>query len=106
MQAHGYRIIPVNPTYAGAYILGEHCYPTLTQAARTLSEEGTRIDLVDCFRKSEHIMSIVDEAIAVSARCVWTQLGIIDQAAASKAEAAGLVMVMNKCLKIEHARYM
>jgi predicted CoA-binding protein len=106
MQAHGYRIIPVNPTYAGARILGEHCYPTLTQAAKTLSEEGTKIDLVDCFRQSEHIMAIVDEAIAIAVRCVWTQLDIVDHAAADKAQAAGLAVVMDKCLKIEHARSM
>ena len=106
MQAHGYRIIPVNPTYAGTHILGEHCYSTLTQAAKMLSEEGVAIDMVDCFRKSEHIMSIVDEAIAIAARCVWTQLGVVDHEAARKAEAAGLAVVMDKCLKIEHARYM
>lgn len=104
MQAHGYRIIPVNPTYAGTYILGEHCYPTLTQAAAALSEQGTQIDLVDCFRKPEHIMSIVDEAIAVSARCIWMQLGIVNQPAASKAQAAGLTVIMDKCIKVEHAR--
>lgn len=106
MQARGYRIIPVNPTYAGTHILGEHCYSTLAQAARMLSEEGIRIDMVDCFRKSEYIMSIVDEAIAIGARCVWTQLGIVDDAAAAKACAAGLAVVMDKCLKIEHRRHM
>jgi predicted CoA-binding protein len=106
MQAHGYRIIPVNPTYAGTYILEEHCYATLTQAAKMLSEEGVSIDMVDCFRKSEHIMSIVDEAIAIRASCLWTQLGIVDEAAAAKARAAGLAVVMDKCLKIEHARHM
>jgi predicted CoA-binding protein len=106
LQAHGYRIIPVNPTYAGTPILGEHCYSTLTQAAKMLSEEGVNIDLVDCFRKPEFIMSIVDEAIAIAARCVWMQLGIVDHAAAAKASAAGLVVVMDKCLKIEHARTM
>jgi predicted CoA-binding protein len=106
LQAHGYRIIPVNPTYAGTPILGEHCYSTLTQAAKMLSEEGVNIDLVDCFRKPEFIMSIVDEAIAIAARCVWMQLGIVDHPAAAKASAAGLVVVMDKCLKIEHARTM
>lgn len=106
LQAHGYRIIPVNPTYAGTPILGEHCYSTLTQAAKMLSEEGVHIDLVDCFRKPEFIMSIVDEAIAIAARCVWMQLGIVDHPAAAKASAAGLVVVMDKCLKIEHARTM
>src|SRR3954454_21158966 len=79
MQANGYRIIPVNPTYAGTHILGEHCYATLTQAKATLSEEGVAIDLVDCFRRSEHIMPIVEEAIAIGARGVWMQLGIINE---------------------------
>jgi predicted CoA-binding protein len=106
MQMHGYRIIPVNPSYAGTHILGEHCYPTLTQAAAALSEQGTQIDIVDCFRRPEHIMPIVTEAIAIAARCVWMQLGIVEQAAAAKAQAAGLVVVMDQCLKIEHARSM
>lgn len=104
MQQHGYRIIPVNPTYSGTRILGEHCYPTLTQAAKMLSEEGTSIDIVDCFRRPEYIESIVDEAIAVAANCVWMQLGVVNEAAAAKARAAGLAVVMDKCIKIEHAR--
>jgi len=105
MQAHGYRIIPVNPTYAGANILNEHCYATLKQAAETLSENGVTIQMVDCFRKSEHMMGIVDEAIAIGARCVWMQLGVVNEAAAEKARQAGLAVVMNKCVKIEHSRY-
>lgn len=102
MQRHGYRIVPVNPTYAGTHILGEHCYATLTQAATAASESGSNIDIVDCFRKSEFIMPIVEEAIAIHARCVWMQLGVMDPAAAAKAEAAGLFAVMDKCIKIEH----
>jgi predicted CoA-binding protein len=106
LQAHGYRIIPVNPTYAGTHILGEHCFSTLRQAAKMLSEEGARIEIVDCFRKPEYIGSIVDEAIAIGARCIWMQLDIVDDAAAAKARALGLAVVMDKCLKIEHTRYM
>lgn len=106
MQAHGYRIIPVNPTYAGTHILGEHCYPTLMQAAAELIEQGTHIDLVDCFRKPEYIMPIVDQAIAIGAQGIWMQLGIVNQAAANKAQAAGLAVVMDKCIKVEHARAM
>lgn len=102
MQRHGYRIVPVNPTYAGTHILGEHCYATLTQAATAVSESGSNIDIVDCFRKSEFIMPVVEEAIAIQARCVWMQLGVIDFMAAAKAEAAGLFAVMDKCIKIEH----
>jgi predicted CoA-binding protein len=104
MQARGYRIIPVNPTYAGTHILGEHCYATLSQAAEVLAQQGVAIDMVDCFRRSEHIAAIADEAIAIRARALWTQLGIVDHAAAAKAHAAGLAVVMDKCLKIEHAR--
>lgn len=102
MQRHGYRIVPVNPTYAGERILGEHCYATLTQASAATSESGSNIDIVDCFRKSEHILPVVEEAIAIQARCVWMQLGVSDPVAAAKAEAAGLFVVMDKCIKIEH----
>ncbi|SNS12676.1 hypothetical protein SAMN06265795_101147 [Noviherbaspirillum humi] len=104
LQAHGYRIIPINPAYAGGRILNEHCYPTLTQAAAMLQGEGTPIDIVDCFRKPESIPAIVEEAIAISARCVWMQLGIVNEEAARRAEAAGLQVVMDHCMKIEHMR--
>lgn len=103
LQLHGYRVVPVNPTHAGEHILGEYCHATLTQAADAVMRTGARIDIVDCFRKSEHVAPVVDEAIAVGARCVWMQLGVIDHAAAAKAEAAGLAVVMDKCIKIEHA---
>jgi predicted CoA-binding protein len=104
LQAHGYRIIPVNPRYAGTEILDEHCYASLTQAAAMLSEQGLAIDIVDCFRKSADIPPVVDEAIAVRARCVWMQQGIAHAEAAAKAQAAGLFVVQDKCLKIEHLR--
>jgi uncharacterized protein len=97
MQAHGYKIVPVNPT--ATEILGQRCYPSLTAAAKE-----HRIDLVDCFRKSEDIPPIADEAIAIGARCLWMQIGVIHEAAAAKARAAGLDVVMDRCVKIEHAR--
>ncbi|KIF81842.1 CoA-binding protein [Noviherbaspirillum autotrophicum] len=103
LQLHGYRIVPVNPMHAGEHILGEYCHATLTQAAAALKSAGARIDIVDCFRKSEHVAPVVDEAIAVGARCVWMQLGVIDHDAAAKAQGAGLIVVMDKCIKIEHA---
>lgn len=103
LQAQGYRIIPVNPTYAGTHIHGEYCYPSLKEAAAALSRDGIHIDIVDCFRRAEQIGPVVDEAIVIQARCVWMQLGITDQRAAEKAEAAGLFVVMNKCINIEHS---
>jgi uncharacterized protein len=102
MQGHGYRIVPVNPT--ATEILGERCYPSLTAAAEALAAQGQKIDLVDCFRKSEDIPPIADEAIAIGARCLWMQIGVINEAAAAKARAAELDVVMDRCVKIEHAR--
>jgi predicted CoA-binding protein len=98
LQQHGHRIIPINPTYAGQSILGEHCYATLTQASK---EHGV-IDIVDCFRKSEDILPIAEEAVAIGARCLWMQLGIVNEDAARLALKAGMMVVMDRCLKIEH----
>lgn len=98
MQAHGYRIVPVNPV-AKEDILGERCYPTLTAAAA-----DHQIDMVDCFRKSEDIPPLAEEAIAIGARCLWLQLGVSHPAAEERARAAGLMVVADRCVKIEHAR--
>jgi predicted CoA-binding protein len=95
---HGYTMIPVNPRYAS--VLGQTCYPSLT-AAR---EKVGAIDIVDCFRRSEDIGPIADEAIAIRAKVLWMQIGVINQAAAEKARAAGLEVVMDRCVKIEHGR--
>ncbi|ABM35698.1 CoA-binding protein [Polaromonas naphthalenivorans] len=95
MQAAGYRIIPVNPN--AAEVLGEKAYATLQEAAR-----HEKIDLVNCFRNSEDIPPIVDEAIAIGARAVWMQLGIAHPEAAARAEAAGLLVVQDHCIKIDH----
>lgn len=102
LQAHDYRIIPVNPAYAGLAILGERCFATLTEAAAALAPLA--IDIVDCFRKSEDILPIAREAVAVKARCLWMQLDIVNQEAAALAKAAGMEVVMDHCLKIEHAK--
>lgn len=102
MQAHGYRIIPINPTYAGTHILGEYCHASLTEAAEALASQGTNIEIVDCFRKSNAMLPIAAEAISIGARCLWMQLGVINEAAASKATDAGLRVVMDRCIKIEH----
>ena len=95
MQAAGYRIVPVNPN-AGR-VLGERCYPSLSEAAQHES-----IDLVNCFRRSEEIAAIADEAIAVGAKAVWMQLGVVNDVAAGKLRAAGLQVVQDRCLMIEH----
>lgn len=98
MQAHGYRIVPVNPV-SKEDILGERCYPTLTAAAA-----DQPIDMVDCFRKSEDIPPLAEEAIAIGARCLWLQLGVSHPGAEERARAAGLTVVADRCVKIEHAR--
>ncbi|MBO9536401.1 CoA-binding protein [Herbaspirillum sp.] len=102
MQSAGYRIVGVNPMYAGQVILGERCHATLQEAAEALAKEGLRIAIVDCFRKSSDIPPVVDEAIAIGAECVWMQLDIFHEEAAARARAAGLKVVMDKCIKIEH----
>jgi len=102
LQQQGYRIIPVNPAYDGQEILGERVYADLQAAADALASSGTRIDIVDCFRKSEDIPPLARDAIAIRAGCLWMQLEIENQAAADLARAAGLDVVMNHCLKIEH----
>jgi uncharacterized protein len=98
LQQHGHRIIPINPTYAGESILGEHCYATLTQASK---EHGV-IDIVDCFRKPQDILPVAEEAVAIGARCLWMQLGIVNEDAARLAQKAGMMVVMDRCLKTEH----
>ena len=102
LQQHGYSIVPVNPAYAGQLVLGEPCYASLTEAAAALKPVG--IDVVDCFRKADDILPIVAEAIAARVRCLWLQLGIVNQQAAALARAAGLDVVMDRCMKIEHIR--
>jgi predicted CoA-binding protein len=95
MLDHGYRVIPVNPSYQE--VLGQKCYPTL----RDIPEQ---VDIVDCFRKSTEIVPIAEDAIAIGARVLWMQIGVVNEAAAEKARAAGLEVVMNRCVKIEYAR--
>jgi predicted CoA-binding protein len=104
LQEQGYRIIPINPAYAGQQILGETVYATLQEAADALASSGTRIDIVDCFRKAEEMQPIAKDAIDVRASCLWMQLGIENQVAADLARAAGLDVVMNHCMLIEHRK--
>jgi predicted CoA-binding protein len=106
LQSHGYRIIPVNPLVAaeGGSILGERCFASVTGAAQAVAQQGGHIDMVDCFRKSADIPPLAEEAIAIGARCLWLQLGVVNEEAAGRAEAAGLQVIQNRCVKIEHAR--
>lgn len=106
LQARGCRIVPVNPVVAlqGGRILGEACHASVQQAAQALAREGLHIDVVNCFRKPEDIAPLADAAIAIGARCLWLQLGITHEEAAARARAAGLLVVQNRCLKIEYAR--
>jgi predicted CoA-binding protein len=97
LQRRGYRVIPVNPGLAGQTLLGE------TVRAR-LSEIDEPVDMVDIFRRSEAVPAIVDEAIAKGAKFVWMQIGVRHDAAAAKAEAAGLTVIMNRCPAIEIPR--
>lgn len=97
MQAQGYRIIPINPR--AREILGETAYPDLVSAA-----SHHRIDLVNCFRRSEDIPPIAREAVAIGARGLWLQLGIEHDEAAAWAQAQGLEVIQNCCIKVEHAR--
>lgn len=95
MLEHGYTVIPVNPAYRE--VLGQKCYASLREVPQP-------VDIVDCFRRAEDIPAIADEAIAVGAKVLWLQLGVINREAVRKAEAAGLDVVMDRCVKIEHAR--
>ena len=99
MRDHGYRIVPVNPSYD--QVMGERCYPDLAAARQGAA---VAIDIVDCFRKSSEIVPIARDAIAIGAKVLWMQLGIRNDEAAQLASAAGLEVVMDRCVKIEHAR--
>lgn len=96
MQDHGYRVIPVNPTYDT--VLGERCY-------KRLADIPEPVDIVDCFRKSAEIDALAEEAIAIGAKVLWMQLGVRNPAARRRAEAAGLEVVEDRCVKIEHGRF-
>jgi len=95
MQAKGYRIVPVNPRYER--ILGERCYARLEDIPHP-------VDLVDVFRRAEDVLPIARSAVAIGAKCLWQQLGVKNLEADALARAAGLDSVMDRCVKIEHAR--
>ncbi|HXZ92260.1 MAG TPA: CoA-binding protein [Burkholderiales bacterium] len=97
LQEHGYRVIPINPRYAGKKVLGETCYGSLR-------EVPDKIDIVDVFRRSADVAPIAEDAVAIGAKVLWQQIGVKNEAAAERARAAGLDTVMDRCIKIEHAR--
>jgi len=92
---HGYRAIPVNPAYDE--VLGHPCYPGLREVPEP-------VDMVDCFRRAEEIPALAEDAIAIGAKVLWMQLGVVNEAAAARAREAGLEVVMDRCVKIEYAR--
>jgi predicted CoA-binding protein len=95
MMEHGYRIIPVNPQYQE--VLGQKCYASLR-------EIPDKVDIVDCFQKTERILPLAEDAIAIGAKVLWQQIGVRNEEAAQRARAGGLESVMDRCVKIEHAR--
>ncbi len=97
LQQHGYRVIPVNPRYAGQQILGETVHASL-------DDIGEPVDMVDVFRRSADVPPIAAQAIRIGAKCLWQQLGVASAEADAAARAAGLDSVMDRCTKIEHAR--
>ncbi len=99
MQAHGRRIVPVNPRYSE--ILGETCYPDLLSIPEPLRSS---IDMVDVFRRSADVLPIAEQTVMIGARTLWLQIGVINEAALRLAEDAGLTVVMDRCVKIEYAR--
>ena len=98
MQSHGYRVVPVNPRHDT--ILGERCFASLEDAAAS----GIRVDIVDVFRKTDDVLPIARSAVSIGATCLWQQIGVVNAEAARLAADAGLDTVMDRCVKIEHAR--
>jgi uncharacterized protein len=96
LQRHGYRVFPVNPREST--ILGERCYSSL-------EELPDKVDIVNVFRAPSALPEIAAQAVAIGARCLWTQFNVINEEGARIAEQSGLAVVMNRCIKVEHARY-
>jgi uncharacterized protein len=96
LQRHGYRVIPVNPRESE--ILGQRCYASLLELPE-------RVDIVNVFRASSAVPEIAAQAVAIGAGCLWTQFGVINEEAAKTAEQAALAVIMDQCIKVEHARY-
>ena len=99
MQTHGYRIVPINPRYST--VLDETCYPSLDALPATLAGQ---IDIVDVFRRTEDVMPIAHQAVAIGAKALWQQLGVVDREAHALVRSHGLASIMDRCVKIEYAR--
>jgi len=95
MQKQGYKIIPINPKVER--VLGEKAYPDLPSVPEP-------VDIVNIFRRSEHILPVVNEALKISPLAIWMQLGIVNEEAAEIAEKAGILVIMDKCIMVEHRR--
>lgn len=95
LQDHGYEIVPVNPNYR--QILGQKCYASLEDIPGP-------VDIVDLFRRADQVTPFAEQAIRIKAKVLWMQLGIVNEAAADRARAAGLEVIMDRCMKIEYAR--
>ncbi len=101
LQAEGYDIILVNPSYAGQMLLGKRVYASLTEA----QEAGEQIEIVDVFRKAEDVPPVAGEAIKIGAKVLWLQLGIRNEEVGKIVREAGLTFVQDRCIKMEHARF-
>lgn len=113
LQRQGWLVVPINAAFvqqaaaAGQppTILGQHCHATLAEAAQYLQHQGLEpIEVVNCFRKSEEMPALAEQAIAIGAQCLWMQQGIAHATAAARARAAGLLVVQDRCIKIDHQR--
>lgn len=107
MQQHGYHIIPVNPQAAGQQILGQTCYASLQDAAKAMAQTGSKIDIVNVFRKSEDVPPVLADTLAIAKEVgvqgFWLQLGISHATSEKRAADAGLTVVANRCIKVELA---
>lgn len=102
LHQQGYRVIGVSPTIAGQMMFDHICYATLSEATLALQSEGKVIDIVDCFRKSDSMVPVAEEAILTGAKCLWMQQGVENEEAAEIAREGGMMVIMDRCILVEH----